>query len=930
MIRQNRDTEQADTSDPHWPGWKAFWNSRLGVGLAVGLLVAAAGLLFFGNLSSLGVWEPWEANEILVAQEYGDRSEPAPLSERDPEAPSYNWAVPTRDGEPIARSLLKTWLLSWGLSDGLAEEGEPEVGVLEFSTRLPFALAAMLLVFAGFFWLRDLFDTFSALIASLAVVSTPALYMGVHTVSSEVLFVATSSLAIIAFERLVRAEGRRRYPWGAAFGVALALAFLDQRLVGVLVPMSVIVAFGLTELPFRRAVELEAERNREFVGPFEMTACIGSFLAAVGVVGWGFWRSWGVAGDTVLLPHVKQWMGLLIPTFVLLAGVFWAWRTRVVRRLRGPAGLVGLAICGATAAAVLQAYSQANPTLLKHGEIVGGIPALEYALTNDVFGADFPKEGLHFAMWIRQIGFSLVPWVAFVPLGIGYLARSTRLCDESGALRGEVLSEAESTRRLLLVWGCITLVVVAGGSVFNHYYYPGYFPLVAGAGLMLADADFWREIRLKSLLNYFMGFVAIAIFWMVAKDLERFPARLLEPYMFFEADLGLPEDFAFGELLDRLKYAWALVTAIFFFGVVSWVVLTLRQIGSLPGRLWDEILDWWRGAPEPAGDGAPSPARAAERRKDELRRESSWTGRLARLLEAPATFATIVTVVFVATAGVVLFEIAPVLGNHLSQRGIFETYTEVRDDDETLYRLQVSTRETSVYLRNVESLPNRREFLDRFDDEPRFFAIIPRDDLSSLNAEVRKRHERNIPVLDARSSKLLLVSNRLEEGERDRNFIAEAIVDDPSEIDHEVRFEHDGDRRHPVFDGKLELVGYSLDRDGKVPEYGWGDVAELSTYFRVLEPLSTDQEIFLHVDYPGSRIHGDHEPVSGDYPTSDWVPGDIVKDVHRLEIEPYSSTGTYTMYFGFYRSGRRMQVDPDSAHDGENRVPMGEIEVSGF
>lgn len=929
MKRQNRDTDETDDRGPLWSGWEAFWNSRLGLGAAIALVVVTAGVLFFGNLSQLGVWEPWEANEILVAQEYSDRDPAPPLSERDPEAPSYNWAVPTHNKEPIDRSLLKTWLVSWSLSDGLQGDGEPEVGALEFSSRLPLALAALLLVIAGFFWLRDIFDTWSALLATVAVISAPAIYMGVHTVSSEVLFVAASSLAIIAFQRLTRADGPMRFLWGVAFGTALALAFLDQRVVGFLVPMATITAFALTQLPFHRAVELEAERNREFVGPTEISGSIAAFLGAAGVVGWGFWRSWGAAGDAVLLPHVKQWMALLIPVFLLLSGLFLAWRTRVVRRLRGPAGLLGLAICGITAGIVLQTYSEANPTLLKNGHLVGNIPVLEYALTNDVFGTNFPKEGLHFSMWLRQIGFSMVPWVALVPLGLGYLARSARLCDESGALREDVLSEAESTKRLLLVWGFVALLVVAGASVFDHHYYAGYFPLLAGVGLMLADGAFWREVRFRSLVPYLMGFTAIAVYFIIAKDFERFPSRLLEPYMFFEADLDLPDDFSYGELVDRLKYTWTLVTMTFFFGLVSWTVLVVRNITEIPGRLWNEILDWWRGADTPDPE-APSPARKRAELKEQVRRESSWLGRIARFFESPQTFGALMSALFVGTAGVFLFHLAPILGNHLSQRGIFETYTEVKDTDEQLYRLNVSTNETSVYLRNVESLSNTSQFLDRFDDESRFFAVVPRDQLSALNADARKRYGRNIPVLDARSSKLLLVSNRLQDGETNKNFVADAIVEDTSEIQHEVTFEENGESRHPVFDGKLELIGYTLDRSGEVPEYGWGDTATLTTYFRVLNSVPTDQEIFLHVDYPGSRIHGDHKPVGGDYPTSNWVPGDVVRDVYKLEVDQYASTGEYTMYFGFYRSGRRMDVEPRSAHDGQNRVPMGKIEVTGF
>ncbi|MFB6350206.1 MAG: ArnT family glycosyltransferase [Bradymonadaceae bacterium] len=586
-------SDQTADDDSLWPGWRDFWESKAGLVLATILVAAVGGMLLFGNLSNLGVWEPWEANDILVAQEYQDRPEPEPLSERGPKAPSYNWAVPTKNQKPIARSLLKTWLVSWSLSDGLDKKGEPQVGKLEFSARLPLAAGAMVLLLVGFFWLRDIFDTWSALLATAAVASTPAVYFGVHTISSEVLFIVTTSLAVIAFQRLAWAEGRIRYLWGGLFGAGLALAFLDQRFVGLLIPMATITAFGLSQLPFRRTADIRADG--QMVGTREIILCIGSFLAAAGVVAWGFARSWGVQADTLLLTHVKQRMAILIPSFLLLAGLSLAWRTRVVRRLRSPAGLLGLGIAGATAAVVLQAYSEANPTLLKHGKIVGDIPALGYALQNDLFGASFKGGHLHFAMWIRQIGFSMVPWAAFAPLGVGYLARATRLCDDTGAVRQEILSEAESTKRLLLVWSFVGVVVIAGASIFKHYYFPAYFPLLAGVGLMFGDREFWQWARAESLLNYFMGFAAIAIMLMLAKDLERFPPRLIESYMLFEPDVGLPENYDFGELIDRLKYTWAFVSMTFFFGLVSWLVLTLRDAKTIPKRLWNWLLEWWSG-----------------------------------------------------------------------------------------------------------------------------------------------------------------------------------------------------------------------------------------------------------------------------------------------------------------------------------------------
>lgn len=1039
-----------------WEGWPEFWESGSGLALAATALVVVSSLLLFGQLGDLGIWEPWEANEILVAQEYQDRAPPPSPGELDPKEPSYNWAVPTKDGDPIARSLLKIWLVAGMLPESADESGEPKIGLLEFSARIPFALGAFLLVLAGFFWLRDVFDTWSALLASLAFASAPATYIGVRTISAETLYVVTTSLAIIGFAKLVFTDGPLRYLWGAAFGTGLSLSFLDQRFFGLLVPLAVITTFGLTQLPYLRAAA--AAEDDPPVGFAQKALAAAALAGGAAFAGWGFWVSARESGPALLLPHIGQLFAVFLPLFALLAGLFLAWRTRAVRALRSPPGLLGLVLLAATATPVLMAYADANPTLLENGAIVRKIPVLEYLLQNDLYGAGPTGDHPHFAMWFRQLGFSMVPWVALVPLGLGYLGESARLTDGTGALRESVASERDSVRRLLLVWSFVGVVVVSASSAFGHYYVPVYFPLLASVGLMLGDADFWRRARLDSLLQYFMGFVAIAIFLMLAKDLERFPPRLLEPFLMFEKDLGLPDDFKYGALLDQLKYTWVFVSAIFFFGLASralhrkyrdawlpliyaallvglpyawgaawgigplvvrftvdlgagavqlvWLALALggplyliadrrgrdsdylrrcmflgwavgltgafalalqsflRGAANLaPGPVLQRFLEaplglvtlglfvgsavsvvyyasvhlevlveWigrrWSNIAELFADrGSPLRERAIE--KEHVRREPSLFGAVARFLEGPRAFGAILLAVFVGTAGVFSYGVLPELGHHLSQRGIFETFSRVSDEGTKLYRLRVSTRETSVYLRDVPKLNTSSEFLDKFDNSDRFFAVIPRDRLSSLNSRVRNRFDRDIPVLDARSSQILLVSNQLEEGETDENFIAEAIVEDPSEIQHEVTFEHGGESKHPVFDDRIKLLGYSLDKSGDTPSYSWGSTAVLTTYFEVLRPVPTNQQIFLHVDYPGSRIHGDHYPMGGDFPTSDWPQGEIVKDVYKLQIETYSSTGEYTMFFGFY-SANRMSVEPPSAHKGQNRVPLGKIRVTGF
>ncbi|MFW5967849.1 MAG: hypothetical protein ACOCV2_10040, partial [Persicimonas sp.] len=252
-----------------------------------------------------------------------------------------------------------------------------------------------------------------------------------------------------------------------------------------------------------------------------------------------------------------------------------------------------------------------------------------------------------------------------------------------------------------------------------------------------------------------------------------------------------------------------------------------------------------------------------------------------------------------------------------------------------LYRFDVAVDDHSVYLRDIPELENRSEFFERFNRDERFFAVVQRDELASLNSDVRRRFDQNLPVLDASSSRVMLVSNKLEEGETQENFIADAIIDD-EEFTPDIPLEFadgNGEVVHASFDDRIDLVGWTIDRhtdDGTFPSYRWGETATITLYFEVKRRVSSAQEIFMHVDRGGSRLHGDHDPVGGDYPTNRWEPGDIIVDEYELEIESYSTPGVYTIWMGFFRGDRRMQVTPSQADDGQNRVMVGRIDVRGW
>jgi len=933
------------------PAFYTWWSTQTGTGVALAILVLACAGLIFGQLSTLGIWQPWESDEIRIAREYSQRdapdesdesdesNEPAaasvPEATTDSDAPKPNWVTPTLDGKPVARPLLKTWILAATVGDP-AELGDYQIGELERSARLPIALGVFLLILLSFAWIRRYFDTWSALLCALAFTTIPATFLGVHSLSSEMLFVVLSSASIMAFFELSRAESRRsRWLWGVGLGVLLSLSFLEQRFFGLLSPLAVIVAYCVVEVPFEQVAR--ARQNPSGVSSLLSRLDIGLAVAALaggaGVIIWGLRRSAEAPADAAFLPHVLQWIALLVPGFLLLAGAFIGRKSRAGRALFSAPMLLAIALCLGVAAVIIQAYGAANPMRMLDGEISGKIPLFSFLLENHLSGNSPAEKHMYFAMWIREIGFALIPWVALVPLGIGYLARAARIQEEDGTPIKDILSAPTSLHRLLLVWSFVAVAVVSLASAFNHIYFPAYLPLMLGTGLMLGDAGFFTRARLHSLTLVATGFVAITIIMMLGKDLERFPDRFMEPYLAMQEELGLPEDFKFGSMLKAIKYGWMILLAIFYFELVSWAGLTLRSIRSAPKRFaaWRaRRKDATQDGDTAAAEVAPPLAQRA-RAKEAYRAEQGLLPRVARLFESPSTWSAWVLAAAVFTAGVFLYQFAPQQSIHLSERGIFEAYSQAAQPGEKLYRYGVSGSNESVYLGDIASITKNDAFATNFDGDARYFVIIPRDNLANINAEVRRRFKQNLPVIDATSSKLLLVSNQLKD-QSQQNYLADAIIDDPAHFTPPLplQFAHRGKIMPPTFDDSLELIGWDINHkasDGSFPVFSRGERAELTFYFRVKKRVASSQKIFMHVDRPGSRLHGDHDPVNGAFPTNHWLPGDIIKDEYSLPIDSYASPGTYTIWMGFYNGKKRMKVQPKQASDNDNRVRVGQFIV---
>jgi len=108
-------------------------------------------------------------------------------------------------------------------------------------------------------------------------------------------------------------------------------------------------------------------------------------------------------------------------------------------------------------------------------------------------------------------------------------------------------------------------------------------------------------------------------------------------------------------------------------------------------------------------------------------------------------------------------------------------------------------------------------------------------------------------------------------------------------------------------------------------EVGSGDPLVVTTYWEVLSRIPSDAEMFIHVDFGGNRINGDHKPVGGKYPMQFWVPGDIIRDVHTMAVSRADKSGDYTVCGCFFRGDDRLKVSPKA---NDNRFNLGKVAIN--
>jgi 4-amino-4-deoxy-L-arabinose transferase-like glycosyltransferase len=268
-------------------------------------------------------------------------------------------------------------------------------------------------------------------------------------------------------------------------------------------------------------------------------------------------------------------------------------------------------------------------------------------------------------------------------------------------------------------------------------------------------------------------------------------------------------------------------------------------------------------------------------------------------------------------------QMVPALSQHLSPRRVIDVYRRAATAGEPLARYRVDAEGSSALRAVSGPVLQTPQGLAAYLGKPeRTFALISADELAPVD-EAIKLAQVNYAVLDASSSRVLLLTNRLGPGEEDhsplRPFVwmpsreGEAPPWTPRVV------------RSSVFVDAIQLIGADFPSTIHRP----GGVT-LTLYFKVLRKPPAGHSIFVHFSTPGEAlVNGDHPPVDGKFPTANWVPGEYIRDVFTTEFPlAVTSAGTYQLMVGVWPGGNRPGIKITSGEsDGNNAVPLGTVVV---
>jgi hypothetical protein len=125
----------------------------------------------------------------------------------------------------------------------------------------------------------------------------------------------------------------------------------------------------------------------------------------------------------------------------------------------------------------------------------------------------------------------------------------------------------------------------------------------------------------------------------------------------------------------------------------------------------------------------------------------------------------------------------------------------------------------------------------------------------------------------------------------------------------------------------VRLVDAQVGQSAALP----GEVIPVALQWRALRAMDEDYTVFVQLIGPDGRPHGqvDMWPVQGTHPTSQWTPGEELKDPYEVRLDPDAPAGNYRVEVGWYllATMQRLQILGAAGHTIGDSFVVGEFSV---
>ncbi|HTM43607.1 MAG TPA: glycosyltransferase family 39 protein [Polyangiaceae bacterium] len=559
---------------------------------------------------------------------------------------------------------------------------------------------------------------------------------------------------------------------------------------------------------------------------------------------------------------------------------------------------------------------------------------------------------------LHALGHGMLPWSALIPFALGTVVHTPPLADALQWKRESAL------RSLVLVVGALALL--AHGllaPLIGELPFSGVFAFACAVAILARDLERGHRASLAT------GVGALAMLVLLVVDFRQFPEKGFSAFVV--GDVKMPASFT--DLGKRYLEFGALAAVLGCF-VGFWekdVTVLPRNPGT---RFWQfsywrsqfklEIEDYkgWPKLLEAALHGNPLytvvpvelllivAAVDTHLQRFHLLPQTwvarvpkpvltyGWAGFLGLLLIptlmvfardmvrfalrfVPTSRATIAVLAFAGFGFALSLGYYPALAAQISPRDVFEAYRRSAVGGDELGLIGASSGAAAYYTGNntqvFDTVNKAGEWLLAGGAKRRYL-VVNSPDLARLNAEYRSKISppHNVPVIDARSSEILLVSNRLGSGPNQNPLNSIVLEQRPSPAHSAVC----------SFEDQIDCLGWEVaTKDGKpVDVLSTGVPYLLRFYFQVHAKVTGSWKTFVHLDGT-ERINLDHDTAQGKYPFNLWSPGDYILDEYEFTVPRGQVVGKYGVYFGLFEGSQRKNVTKGNQTD--NRVNLGDIEV---